>query len=142
VSATHPPTGVTSAGGIGATYYRDREIQVTTRWLLTPETRYAVADLSNIGVDREACAPWGIFAGVLAIAATVALAVGVGVGSLTVAATGGIGVLVCVSIAGTAWHVRRFQLWATYRGADSCLYRSHDEVRFGKVTRALVRARR
>jgi hypothetical protein len=148
VNATHAPSGVatrsrpTTTAGIGTTYYRDSEIQVTQRWLFTGQSTYAAADLSNIGVDREACAPSGVFAGVLAIVATFAIAVGAAVGYLAMAAAGAIGALVCLSVAGTVWHLRRFELWATYRGTDVCLYRSHDRVRFGKITRAIVRARR
>jgi hypothetical protein len=149
VSAIHPPAGVTSAGAAhsgaahsGATYYRDRDVQVTQRWLVTRETRYAVAELGNIGVDREACAPSGVFAGVLAIVAMLAFTVGVSAGSVPVAIAGGIGALLGLGVAGTAWRLRRFQLWATYRGTDICLYRSLDETRFGKITRALLRARR
>jgi hypothetical protein len=52
------------------------------------------------------------------------------------------GALISAGVASASWSVRRrpHELRALYRGQLVCMYRTHDRLRFGQVTRALLRA--
>jgi Family of unknown function (DUF6232) len=133
--------GAPASSGLGAMLCPDEDIQVTRHFVLVPGEAYAVAEVEQISVGRAPCAPAGIAAALLSAAAMSALAACVAAGALLMgllaaAATVGFGVL-----AGVIWHGRPHELWIRHRGRYVFLFRCQDEIRFGKVVRALQRAR-
>jgi Family of unknown function (DUF6232) len=143
--ATHATAGSampTSPGPVGPTYYLDPDIQVTQRRLYVQGAQLTITDLDNLSMSREPCPTIGLVAGLVAATSLVVLAAGLASGTGPLAIVAGIGVVAGASMAALAWHGRRYQLWATYHGVDVRLYRCQDRVKFGKVTRAIVRARR
>jgi hypothetical protein len=141
-AGTARPDGRGTVGGTGPTYYLDREIQVTQRHLYVRGAQFVIAELDDIAVDREACPAIGVIAATVVAISVVVLAGGVVTGAATLAMVAGIGIVLAVPAAALTWHGRPYELWASYRGLDVRLYSCQDQVRFGKVTRAIVRARR
>jgi hypothetical protein len=127
------------------TFYRDRSIAVTDRWLLTPARRYPIADLHNLRmVSQPAPSP------VAAVSATMSGVLGVAAATFVVL-TGDpaalmIGPVVAglpLSVALLSWRMRRrfHALYADYGGRAVQVLGDHDQRRFNQICRALLRAR-
>jgi hypothetical protein len=146
MNGTHAPAGdarPTSRGPAdnpGPTYYLDRQIRVTQRRLYVENSELVVAELDNVGTDRETCPASGVVAGALAAVSVIVLAAAVASGATMLAMVAGVAVVAGTPMAVLTWRGRPYQLWATYHGVDVRLYRCHDQVQFGKVTRAIMRA--
>ncbi len=144
------------------TYYRDREVLVTSTGVRMAGREYRVGDFARVWHTRGRRS-WGRVAGrgalALAIVAPVLVgALGVMVAllidastSVTVALVGG-GVLVGLVAAPLADVLleavdrsydrgsRSLEIWGRVRGADVLLLRPDDAQRFGRIYRALQRA--
>jgi hypothetical protein len=144
------------------TYYRDREVLVTSTGVRMAGREYRVGDFARVWHTRGRRS-WGRVAGrgalALAIVAPVLVgALGVMVAllidastSVTVALVGG-GVLVGLVAAPLADVLleavdrsydrgsRSLEIWGRVRGADVLLLRTDDAQRFGRIYRALQRA--
>jgi hypothetical protein len=133
-------------------YYRGADAVVTSRDFLggtAPARHYAIRDLRNVHItrsDAERLRPTvpHLVTGLLIIAlAAWPLWRASRVSALVLAALVGSAVLLPAAAAvAVAWRLRpqRWELRATYRGADVALYASADERVFNQVSRALRRA--
>jgi hypothetical protein len=124
-------------------FYRDRDIEVTSRWFRAGGRQYEIAQLSNLTRARGSIHP-GVMVGlVIAVgdAAVAVLVAGVGRSMLAVA----IGLLSTLVPCAVAFYCARrwpprHELGAEYRGSFVELFASRDEREFGQVSRALTRA--
>jgi Family of unknown function (DUF6232) len=147
MNATQPvardatPEGTRDPSRLGPTLYRDWDIHVTQRFLLLPGESFAVADVQEVSVGRAPCAPFGVTAALLSAVAMSALAVCVVAGAVNVGVVAAIATAALGTAAAVTWQARPHELWIRYRGREIFVFRCQDEVRFGKVARALQRAR-
>jgi Family of unknown function (DUF6232) len=128
------------------TYYRGPDAVVTDQifvWLTRPAKSYVVRDLRSVGLLKAAVNPLRSYTLHVA-SATLALAVATwltidspaayALGALTVAVPS------TFAVARTRTRPQRWELRATYRGAQVVLYASSDVRVFNQVARALRRA--
>jgi hypothetical protein len=144
------------------TYYRDREVLVTSDGVRMGGRDYPLDDLARVWHTRGRRS-WGVVAGrgalgvamitpvVLGLLAVVIALVVQASAAVTVALIGG-GILVGLAAAPLAdvllEHVERSydrgsrtrEIWARVRGADVLLLRTNNAHRFGQIYRALQRA--
>ena len=144
------------------TYYRDREVLVTSTGVRMAGREYRVGDFARVWHTRGRRS-WGRVAGRGALALAIITPVLVGAlgilvalvidasTSTTIALVGG-GVLVGLVAAPLADVLleavdrsydrgsRSLEIWARVRGADVLLLRTDDAQRFGRIYRALQRA--
>jgi hypothetical protein len=144
------------------TYYRDRDVLVTSTGVRMGGRDYRLGDLRQVW-HRRGRRSWTRMAGrgalALAILSPIAIGlIGIGVAVLIHASTGttvalvGGGILVGLAAAPLAdfllEHVDRsydrgsrcLEIWARIRGGDVLLLRTDDAQRFGQIYRALQRA--
>jgi hypothetical protein len=124
-------------------YYRSPRITITSRWVETPDGRFALAEIH--GVVRELSYEYtgrmvALIAGggeiLLAMPFVIADRSGVFLGAGIVAAFGvSIGVLV-----DARRNPRWMELRMTHRGEEVQLFGTRDKVEFERVRRALIRA--
>lgn len=126
---------------LGATLYRDAEIHVTQRFLFLSREAFAVTEVDEVSVGRAPCAPVGVVAALLTAVAMSALAVCVVAEAVTVGIAAAVAMAGFGTVAAVTWHARPYELWIRHRSREIFLFRCRDEVRFGKVVRALQRAR-
>jgi hypothetical protein len=132
-------------GSAHRTFYHDGSVAVTDRWLLTPARRYPIADLHNLRTVTE-----GAMSPVAAVSATVSGVLGVAAatfvvltGDPAVMMIGPLAAGVPLSVALVSWRMRRrfHALYADYGGRAVQVLGDHDERRFNRICRALLRAR-
>jgi len=144
------------------TYYRDREVLVTSGGVRAGEREFALDDLAQVW-HRRGKRSWGKVAGrgalgvamlipvgVGAIGVLLALALGASAGVTVALAGGGVLVgLIALPLADVLLeHVDRSydrgshqrEIWARVRGTDVLLLATDDRQRFGRIYRALQRA--
>ncbi|GAA0495902.1 hypothetical protein Ade02nite_17950 [Paractinoplanes deccanensis] len=130
------------------TYYRGPDAVVTSDrfvWLAQPECTFALRELHRAGVVRAApSASAGVRAVVAAslVAAVAAVGVAVAVRATWMWAVAGAVVVVAAGVGWGGWRRRahRWEIHASYRGADVVVYASADERVFHQVARALGRS--
>ena len=144
------------------TYYRDREVMVTSQSLTVGGRAYPLRELGSVW-HRRGQRSWSALAGRGAlgavmlgplVAAVIAIAVAVSIRAsttVTIALVGG-AVLVGLAAAPVADVVleyvdrsyvrgsRRLEIWAEVRGTPVLLLQTGDALRFGQIYRALQRA--
>jgi len=133
------------SGSAYRTFYRDRSIAVTDRWLLTPARRYPIADLHNLRIVTEPAASpvaavSAMMSGVLGVAAATFLVL---TGDPAVMMIGPLAAGVPLSVALLSWRMRRrfHALYADYGGRAVQVLGDNDERRFNQICRAVLRAR-
>ena len=126
--------------------YRSPELFITDQLFVVrrePKARYAVAELRNVHVVcaeiRRGGRAVGRYAGALAmvliiVAVLLDSPVAMALAFLTLGGAATIGTL------SSHAHRRTWELRARHRNAEVCLFASADELRFGQVKRAMVRA--
>jgi hypothetical protein len=124
-------------------YYRDADVAVTNHYFHQGRDRYAISELTDLGISRGPAHPSVLISGVIAVVqAPIVVPVVAIVRSPMVFVLAAILLVVPVCVALVSahrWPPRR-QLLARYRGRDLTLFDSYDEREFGQVTRALQRA--
>ncbi|HEY8534608.1 MAG TPA: DUF6232 family protein [Micromonospora sp.] len=132
----------------GLTLYRQPGIHVTPEWFVVAGRRFPVRELSNLRTTRGAPDRFTVRA--VTATALVLVAVGAALGyrgldrlnaTTCLALLGAVFVPALLAWVGHRRRPRPYELWGTYRGMDTLLFRSDEERQFGQVTRALVRAR-
>jgi uncharacterized protein DUF6232 len=128
------------------TYYRGPDAVVTDQhfvWLTRPAKSYVVRDLRSVGLLKAAVNPLSSYTLHVA-SATLALAVAtwLAIDSPAAYALGALTLAVpsTFAVARTRTRPQRWELRATYRGAQVVLYASSDVRVFNQVARALRRA--
>ena len=144
------------------TYYRDRDVLVTSSGIRTGGRDYRLADLAELW-HRQGRRSWSAVAGrsALGIAMIIPLVVGatgvlvalvIDASTATTVALAGGGVLVGLAAAPLSDILlefvdrsydkgsRRREIWARIRGADVLLLDTDNAQRFGQIYRALQRA--
>jgi hypothetical protein len=144
------------------TLYRDPDVRVTSRLIEVDGRRYALADLARVW-HRRGERSWRALAGrgALGLAMLVPIALGlIGVAvalsidaSATTTVAMVLGAVLVGFLAGPLADVllehldrsyargsREIEIWAVWRGREVLLLRTGDQLRFGKIYRALQRA--
>jgi hypothetical protein len=141
ISSRHPsqdpPSGPTTR------YYRDRDIEVTSRWFRAGGRQYEIAQLSNLTQALGTVHP-GVTVGLVIAVADAAFAVLVaGMTRSIFALIIGLPALsvpcVVALVCARRWPPK-LELWAQYRGSLVCLFSTREERCYGQVSRALRRA--
>jgi len=126
--------------------YRSPELFITDRLFVVrrgPRARYAVAELKNVHVVcaeiRRGGRAVGRYVGALAmlliiIAVLLDSPVALALALLALGGAAAVGSLA------SRTHRRTWELRARHRNAEICLFASSDEIKFGQVKRAMVRA--
>lgn len=125
------------------TYYLRRGIHVTDHFLVVRGDRYEMADIHNVWMVRGPRKPMGtgvIVAGMLAFALAFTWS------CLMESAFSFTATLVVLSLSGlflVIWRNsrRRYELWAEYRGDDVQVLIFSERETYGRICRAIVRAR-
>lgn len=124
-------------------YYRGSDIAVTNQHLHTSYDRYPLAELDDLGTVRGPAHPAVLISTVIAVVqAPIVLPVITIVRSplaFLLAAVLLVVPVVVAFVSARRWPPR-LELQARYRGRELVLYSSHDERRFGQVSRAVRRA--
>ncbi len=124
-------------------YYRGVDVAVTNLHLHTHRDRYPLAELDDLGTVRGPAHPAVLISTVIAVAqAPIAIPVVTIVRSplaFLLAAVLLVVPVVVAIVSARRWPPR-LELQARYRGREVVLFSSHDERRFGQVSRALQRA--
>jgi hypothetical protein len=116
---------------------------VTDSYVVVRGDRYEMADLDNIWMVRGPRKPMGT--GVI-VAGMMVFAVAMGWSFLARSALSGTAAAVILLLAGlllVAWRNsrRRYELWAEYRGDDVQVLIFSEPETYGRICRAIVRAR-
>jgi hypothetical protein len=129
-------------------YYVSKKLVITERAMIirrTPEVRIPVADLHPVRAERHVTAVPGrrpplihLAGGALALVAIT----GPVLDSPAVLVSAVLTVFTAAAVAGIRRRARTtaWELWATYREAEICLYRTASEREFNQIKRALLRA--
>jgi hypothetical protein len=127
------------------TFYRDRTITVTDRWLLTSTRRYPIAELHNLRSGSEparspVAAVSATMSGVLGVAAVTVVVL---TGDPAALMVGPLVAGVPLSVALVSWRMRRHfhVLYADFDGRPVQVLGDVDGRRFNQICRALLRAR-
>jgi hypothetical protein len=124
-------------------YYRDGEVAVTNRFFHRGPDRYAVAELSELGLARGPAHPSVVISSVIAVAqAPIVVPMVMFLRSPVAFVLGAFLLIVpcCVALVCARRWPPSQQLLARFRGRDLMLFSSADEREFGQVSRALRRA--
>jgi hypothetical protein len=124
-------------------YYRDADIAVTNQYFHRGRERFAIPELTELGVVRGPAHPSVLISGVIAVAqAPVAVPVVAVFRSPMAFVLAAIVLVVPVVVAFVCAHRHPpvQQLLARYRGRVRALFSTTDARAFGQVTRALQRA--
>jgi hypothetical protein len=124
-------------------FYRDGEIAVTNHFFHRGRDRYAVSELTELGVVRGPMHPSVLISSLIAVAqAPIAVPVVAALRTPTAFVLAAVLLVVPIVVAFISAH--RWppvqQLLARYRGRELTLFSTHDAREFGQVTRALQRA--
>jgi Family of unknown function (DUF6232) len=124
-------------------YYRAAEIAVTNQFFHRGREKYAIAELTELGVVRGPAHPSVLISGVIAVAqAPIAVPVVAVFRSPVAFVLAAVLLVVPIVVAFVSAHRHPpvQQLLARYRGREMALFSTHDARAFGQVTRALQRA--
>ena len=129
--------------GPATRFYRERDIEVTSRWFRAGGRQYEIVQLSNLTQALGSVHP-GVTVGMVIAVADAALAVFVAglTRSILALVIGLVAMSVpCVValVCARRWPPR-MELWADYRGSMVNLFSTRDEREYGQVSRALRRA--
>ena len=125
--------------GPGRTYLRDRGVHVTDRYLAVDGYRWPIADLTELWtarpVDRLADRATlnALFTAPLALALMAWAPPALCIGYATVAVT--------AAVVAHRARPKPYEMWGAYLGTRVLLFRTTDQSFYGRVSRALVRAR-
>jgi hypothetical protein len=124
-------------------FYRDAEVAVTNHFFHRGRDRYAIPELTELGVVRGPSHPSVLISGLIAVAqAPIAIPVVAVLRTPLAFVLAAVLLIVPVVVAFVSAH--RWppvqQLLARYRGRELTLFSTHDAREFGQVTRALQRA--
>jgi hypothetical protein len=124
-------------------YYEGAEVVVTNHHVHTPRARYAVSELTELGISRGSAHPSVLVSSVIAVAqAPIAVPVVAVLRSPVAFVLAAVLLLVPCGVAfvnSRRWPPR-LDLLARYRGREVALFSTHDEREFGQVSRAVQRA--
>jgi hypothetical protein len=124
-------------------FYRDADVTVTNHYFHRGPSRYAIPELTELGVVRGPSHPSVLISSLIAVAqAPIAVPVVAVFRSPVAFALAAVLLVVPVVVAFVSAH--RFppvqHLLARYRGRELTLFSTHDAREFGQVSRALQRA--
>jgi hypothetical protein len=124
-------------------YYQSTDIAVSNVHLHTNRDRYPLVELADLGTVRGPAHPAVLISTVIAVVqAPIVVPVAAFVRSpLAILLAVVLLVVPCVvAIVSSRRWPPRLELQAIYRGRELVLFSSHDEVEFGRVSRAVRRA--
>lgn len=126
------------------TYYEHDGIRITDGWFIVDDHWVSLRDLTDVGTGRDQADPGPrVVAGSsfgLALATVVTLHQTASL-VLAIGATGLIAGTILGSVIIARLRPRRYRLWGDYRGVPVMLFETPDSDEFGKLVRALQRAR-
>jgi hypothetical protein len=125
------------------TFYDQDGIRITERWLWIGDQRYPLDQLANLRRARGPTDPTARWAACIAALSVPGLVViGPLIPPLTVLIIIGTLVAAPAALAALRFRLRpaAYLLWADYYGFPMLLYQTTDDIKFGKISRALVRA--
>jgi hypothetical protein len=131
--------------GNGRAYYDAGGVLVTSRWFVTPEGRYLIAELADVNLSRGPYHPLVTYTVGASFAFLFAVCVSWPFFYSDAQAWVGVAVISFVPI-GLALALlrikpRTYEIWASHRGQRMPIFWTFDETTFGQVSRALMRAR-
>ncbi len=125
------------------TYYHRNGVLVTSRYLQVGVNRYEIGELMDLRQARGGTHPGLIVGLVIAVAEAVFVAPFVGVlrsPLAWLAATVALGIPCLVGLVCARRWPAQYELLAEYRGRQTVVYVTRDELEFGQVTRSVRRA--
>jgi hypothetical protein len=125
--------------GRGRTYLLDRGVHVTDRYLTVDELRWPIAELVEVWTARpvDRLADWATLNALF----TAPLALGAMAWIPPAASIGYAAVAVAVAVAAHRARPKHYEMWGAYRGYRVLLFSTTDQFFYGRVSRAVVRAR-
>jgi Family of unknown function (DUF6232) len=124
-------------------YYRSADVAVSNLHMYTGRDRYALSELAHLGMVKGPAHPAVLISTVIAVVqAPIVVPVAAIVHSpaaILLAAVLLVVPCVVAVVSARRWPPR-LDLQAVYRGRELVLFSSHDEVEFGRVSRAVRRA--
>jgi hypothetical protein len=129
-------------------YYISKKLAITERAVIirrTPEVRLPVTELHSVRAEQHVTAVQGRRPPLIHLAGgALALVVITGpvLDSPAVLVSAVLTLVTAATVAGIRRRARTtaWELWATYRQAEICLYRTANEREFNQIKRALLRA--